>query len=269
MEQLFIIKIGGNIIDNPASLDKFLADFSGVQGRKLLVHGGGKVATEVSSSLGIEAKMIEGRRITDAETLKVITMVYAGLINKNIVASLQGKKCNAIGLTGADANCLPAKKRVNNAIDYGFVGDPVKGAINTLSIDLLLKNGFTPVVAPVTHDGDGNLLNTNADTIAGVLAVALSKLYKVKLVYCFEKRGVLSDPESDESVIPHISAEECVALKRSGVISKGMIPKIDNAFDALREGVSAVHICHADDLADITSRYAKAGTTLNINKDNI
>ena len=269
MDQLFIIKIGGNIIDDAASLDKFLNDFSEVKGPKLLVHGGGKVATELSSTLGIESKMVEGRRITDAETLKVITMVYAGLINKNIVARLQGKQCNAIGLTGADANCLPAKKRVSNAIDYGFVGDPVKAAINTLSIDLLLKNGFTPVIAPVTHDGDGNLLNTNADTVAAVLAVALSKLYKVKLVYCFEKRGVLRDPSSDESVIPHISADECESLKKEGVISKGMIPKIDNAFDALREGVSAVHICHADDLAEIATRYAKAGTTLTVNKESI
>jgi acetylglutamate kinase len=269
MEQLFIIKIGGNIIDHPGSLEKFLGDFSEVKGFKLLVHGGGKVATEVSSSLGIESKIVEGRRITDADTLKVITMVYAGLINKNIVARLQGKKCNAIGLTGADANCLPAKKRAGHAIDYGFVGDPVKAAINTLSIDLLLKNGFTPVVAPLTHDGDGNLLNTNADTIAAVLAVALSRLYKVKLVYCFEKKGVLRDPQSDDSVIPHINAEECESLKQQGVIGKGMIPKIDNAFDALREGVSAVHICHADDLPDITSRYAKAGTVLTVNKEDI
>lgn len=267
MEQLLIIKIGGNIIDDQSSLERFLSDFSRVQGYKILVHGGGKVATEVSASLGIRSQMIEGRRITDAETLKVITMVYAGLINKNIVALLQGKSCNAIGLTGADANCLPAKKRVSSSIDYGYVGDPVKASINATSINLLLKNGFTPVVAPVTHDGDGNLLNTNADTVAAVLAMALSSLYNVKLVYCFEKKGVLRDPEIDDSVISHISMDECESLKQEGVISKGMIPKIDNAFEALREGVSTVHICHADDLIKITSLYAKAGTTLSVSKD--
>lgn len=262
MEQLYVIKVGGNIIDDPARLKKFLAEFAGIPGKKLLVHGGGKVATDVSSSLGIKSQMVEGRRITDSETLKVITMVYAGLINKNIVAGLQAHRCNAVGLTGADANCLPAKKRAKTTIDYGFVGDPVKTAITTTSIDLLLKNNYVPVVAPVTHDGEGNLLNTNADTIAAVLAVALANVYTVKLVFCFEKRGVLRDPSNEESIIPKISAAECEELKKAGIISKGMIPKLDNAFDALKEGVEAVYICHADDLPEVINRHSKTGTKL-------
>lgn len=266
MEELYVIKIGGNIIDDAAKLDKFLSSFADAGVKKLLVHGGGKIATDVSSSMGIPSKMVEGRRITDAETLKVITMVYAGLINKNIVAKLQAKKCNAVGLTGADANCLPARKRIHSAIDYGYVGDPVKNAISTTSIDLLMKNNYVPVVAPLTHDGNGNLLNTNADTIAAALAISLSKLYRTKLVFCFEKRGVLRDPSDDDSIIPKITAEECEKLKKEGILSKGMIPKIDNAFDALNEGVDSVHICHADDLGNILGRQVKAGTTLSINK---
>lgn len=267
MEQLFIIKIGGSIIDDAKALDKFLTDLSGINGFKILVHGGGKVATEVSASLGIQSRMIEGRRITDTGTLKVITMVYAGLINKNIVARLQGKGCNAIGLTGADANCLPAKRRVSASVDYGFVGDPVKASASTMSIDLLLKNGFVPVIAPVTHDGDGNLLNTNADTVAAVLAGVLSARYKVKLVYCFEKKGVLSDPANEDSVIPFISMEECDSLKQKGVISKGMLPKLDNAFDALKEGADSVHICYAGDLSGIILSDSTVGTTLMLNKE--
>lgn len=266
MEELFIIKIGGNIIDDAVKLDKFLSTFAAAGVKKLLVHGGGKVATDISTSMGIKAQMVEGRRITDAETLKVITMVYAGLINKNIVAKLQAKQCNGVGLTGADANCLPARKRINSAIDYGYVGDPVKNAISTTSIDLLIRNNYVPVVAPLTHDGNGNLLNTNADTIAAALAVSLSRLYKTKLVYCFEKRGVLRDPANDNTIIPQISAAECEKLKKEGVISQGMIPKIDNAFDALKEGVTSVHICHADDLEDVLTRHSKAGTTLSMNK---
>jgi acetylglutamate kinase len=264
MEELYVIKIGGNIIDDAARLDKFLSSFANAGVKKLLVHGGGKVATDISSSMGIQAKMIEGRRITDAETLKVITMVYAGLINKNIVAKLQSKKCNAMGLTGADANCLPARKRTNTAIDYGYVGDPVKNAISTTSLDMLLKHNYVPVVAPLTHDGNGNLLNTNADTIAAALAISLSKIYTTKLVFCFEKRGVLRDPSDDDSIIPKISFAECERLKEEGILSAGMIPKIDNAFDALNEGVDAVHICHADDLDNILGRQVKAGTTLSL-----
>jgi acetylglutamate kinase len=264
MEQLYVVKIGGNIIDDAARLDKFLAAFAQVKEKKLLVHGGGKIATGIGNSLGLKTRMTEGKKITDADTLNVITMVYAGLINKSIVAKLQSKDCNAMGLTGADVNYLPAKKRAKKTIDYGFVGDPVKTAITTRSIDLLLKNNYVPVVAPITHDGTGNLLNTSADTIAAVLGIALARIYEVKLVYCFEKRGVLRDPSDDDSIIPKISAAECEELKRSGIIGKGMIPRIDNAFDAMREGVSSVHICHADDFSDIVERHARAGTTLSI-----
>ena len=250
METLQIVKIGGNIIDAPEKLQEFLLNFSRLKGLKILIHGGGKVATDLSKDLGIQAKMIEGRRVTNAETLKVITMVYAGLINKNIVAKLQALQCNAIGLTGADANLIPAKMRNSVPIDFGFAGDVLNEFISKKALHLFLKNDLVPVFAPLTHDQKGNLLNTNADTIASSLAKALAKDYHVKLIYCFEKRGVLLDPEKEDSLIQKISIEEYPALKNKGIVSRGMVPKLDNAFNALVEGVDRVLVCHADALKD-------------------
>jgi acetylglutamate kinase len=262
MEKLYIIKIGGNIIDSPAGLAKFLTDFSQLKGKKIVVHGGGKIATEISASLGIEANMIEGRRVTDAATLKVVTMVYAGLVNKNIVANLQALGCNAIGLTGADANSIPAHKRKPVPIDYGFVGDIEKGTIQTNPLRLFLDNGIVPVFAPITHDGKGQLLNTNADTVASALAVALSVHFETRLLYCFEKQGVMQDINNEDSVIHEIAFKEYAGLKENGTIFKGMLPKLDNAFKAIQEGVKSVFICHADHLQAIINEGKKEGTEL-------
>ena len=250
METLQIVKIGGNIIDSPEKLKEFLMNFSRLKGLKILIHGGGKVATDLSKDLGIEAKMIEGRRITNAETLKVITMVYAGLINKNIVAQLQAIQCNAIGLTGADADLIPAKMRNPEPVDFGFAGDVLNELISKKILNLFLNNGLVPVFAPLTHDQKGSLLNTNADTIASSLAKALAKDYNVKLIYCFEKRGVLLDSEKEDSIIQKISIKDYPALKKKGIVSRGMIPKLDNAFSALVEGVDHVLVCHADALKE-------------------
>lgn len=262
MEELFVVKIGGNIIDNPAKLKNFLNDFSQLKGRKILIHGGGKIATEISKKLNIETQMVEGRRITDEETLKVVTMVYAGLINKNIVATLQSLNSNAIGLTGADANTIPSTKRKTTTIDYGFVGDPVSDTINTDYISTTIEKGITPVFCAITHDEKGSLLNTNADTIASVLAVALSKVYSTSLLYCFEKKGVLKDINDENSVINEIDEKTYPVLKDEGTISQGMIPKIDNAFNAIRSGVNSVYICDADDLGAIINNKEKKGTRI-------
>ncbi len=258
MKKLFVIKIGGNVIDDEKQLSSFLDDFSKIKQRKILVHGGGKIATELSKQLGIESKMIDGRRITDSETLKVVQMVYGGLINKNIVAQLQKRKCNAIGLTGADSNIILAKKRITET-DYGFVGDVKK--IKTEKISSLLNSGLIPVIAPLTHDGKGQMLNTNADTIAGAVAVAAAGKYNVNLIYCFEKSGVLRNVEDENSVIEKINSKEYLQLKKEGIISKGMIPKLDNAFDAIRKNVMSVSISHAMDLKKVTTNK-KAGTLL-------
>ncbi len=262
MNKLSIIKIGGNIIDDTSKLEKFLLDFSQLKSSKILVHGGGKVATQISASLGIEAKIVDGRRITDSETLKVVTMVYAGLINKNMVAKLQSFSCNAIGLTGADANTIPATKRPAVTTDYGFVGDIDTSLLHIESLKLFLDNNMTPVFAPITHDGKGQLLNTNADTIASALAVSLAKHFETRLLYCFEKKGVLKDINDENSVINEISLNEYAALKENGTISQGMIPKIDNAFDAINKGVKSVFICHADELLNIINAGEKKGTKL-------
>lgn len=259
---LQVIKIGGNIIDNEAKLNSFLQDFAQITGPKILVHGGGKIATEVSKGLGIEARMVDGRRITDAETLRVVTMVYGGLVNKNIVAKLQTNNCNALGLTGADANIIPATKRPVKEIDYGFVGDIAEGAIPAQTLRLLLENNLTPVVAPLTHDQQGNLLNTNADTIASALAVALSEIFQTRLTYCFEKKGVLANIDDDNSVIHQISPAQYQSLKNDGTIAQGMIPKLDNAFRAIEAGVNSVVICHADEVLNILEKQATAGTEL-------
>lgn len=251
MKQLTIIKIGGNVIDNSANLHQFLLDFTALPGDKILVHGGGKIATELGESLGVEAKMVEGRRITDIETLRIVTMVYAGLINKNMVAQLQAKGSNAIGLTGADGNIIKAKKRPVKEIDYGFVGDLDENSVSSTTLDSLLKAGLVPVLCAITHDGDTQLLNTNADTIASSVAVAMSALYETRLVYCFEKKGVLKDVNDDDSVVREIKANEFEGLKADGTVQGGMIPKLHNAFEAIKKGVSAVYIGKADELSEL------------------
>ncbi|WP_018478005.1 acetylglutamate kinase [Pontibacter roseus] len=268
MQTLHLIKIGGNVLDNPARLQRFLIDFAQLPGPKLLVHGGGKIASTIGLQLGIQPQYVEGRRLTDAETLKLVTMVYAGLINKGVVAQLQALGCNAIGLTGADANAIPATKRPVTTIDYGFAGD-IGGpeTINAAALQALLQAGLTPVFAPLTHDGNGSLLNTNADTIASVLATALAPHYQVKLVYCFEKKGVLADSEKDDSVIPEIDNEEYASLKAGGIVKDGMVPKLDNAFAALRQGVSAVLIGEAEALPTLVSETAFSGTTIKLSHD--
>ncbi|SEN91409.1 N-acetylglutamate kinase [Mucilaginibacter gossypiicola] len=248
---LYIIKIGGNVIDNSENLYHFLKDFEALEGLKILVHGGGKVATQMAEDLGIESKMVDGRRITDIETLRVVTMVYGGLINKNIVAQLQRFGNNAIGLTGADGNFIKAVKRPVKTIDYGFVGDIVKDSINPENISRLLEAGFTPVFCAITHDGEGQLLNTNADTIASALAVALSGLYDTTLIYCFEKKGVLKDINDEESLIREIDPQHYDELKVEKIIHSGMLPKLDNAFTAIACGVKAVIIGKSDDLGQL------------------
>lgn len=248
MSQLTILKIGGNIIDVPYLLEKFISDFVKIEVPKILIHGGGKLASELSAKMGIETKMHEGRRITDYETLKLVTMVYAGLINKEIVAGFQKDGCNAIGLSGADANIIPATRRAPQPIDFGYVGDVNPQMINDRFLFSLLSMGITPVICAITHDGNGSLLNTNADTIASSIAIAMSKHYSTKLVYCFEKNGVLLDPDDDDSVISLITYDHFQNLKKEGIISKGMIPKLDNAFKAISNGVSEVEIKHASNL---------------------
>ena len=248
MKQLTIIKIGGNVIDNSENLHQFLLDFTALPGDKILVHGGGKIATELGESLGIEAKMVDGRRITDIETLRIVTMVYAGLINKNMVVQLQAKGNNAIGLTGADGNIIEAKKRPVKEIDYGFVGDLDENSVSSATLDNLLKAGLTPVLCAITHDGDTQLLNTNADTIASAIAVAMSSLYETRLIYCFEKKGVLRDVNDDTTLVKEIKANEFEGLKADGTVADGMIPKLHNAFEAIKKGVSAVYIGKADEL---------------------
>lgn len=260
-EALFVIKIGGNIIDDATKLRHFLKDFSAIKGKKILVHGGGKLATQLAKDLGIEQAMVEGRRITDAATLKIVTMVYAGYINKNIVAQLQSNGSNAMGFTGADANLVRAHKRLPQAskgIDYGFVGDI--DAVNTAAIEPLLAQDISIVLAPITHDGCGQLLNTNADTIAQSIATAMSDQYDVSLLYCFEKSGVLLDAEDDSTVIPSINRTYYETLKEKQLIFAGMIPKLDNAFTALASGVGKVIIGKAESILALVE--SKAGTTI-------
>lgn len=246
-QTLYIVKIGGNIIDDPGKLRSFLTDFAQLNALKILVHGGGKIATEVASKLGITTQMIDGRRMTDQAMLDVVTMVYGGLVNKKIVAQLQSLGCNAIGLTGADAGLIRAVKRPVKHIDYGFVGDVA--AVSSAGFELFLNNGLTPIVAPLTFEAtSGNMLNTNADTMASAVAVALALFFNVNLAYCFEKKGVLANPDDDNSVIATLTPPIYAALKADGSINKGMIPKLDNAFEALQNGVLGVTICHADQL---------------------
>lgn len=246
MNQLTIVKVGGKIVEDPDSLQSLLKDFSLIAGPKILVHGGGRSATQIAEKLGIESQMVDGRRITDEETLKVVTMVYAGLVNKNIVAKLQALNLDAVGLSGADMNVMLSDKRPVKDIDYGFVGDVKE--VNAPVLTDLLEDNFVPVLSPITHDGKGNLLNTNADTIAGETAKGLAFNFNVRLIYCFEKKGVLMDEKDDNSVIPTIDKELFQQYKEAGIIQGGMIPKLTNAFEAIAAGVKEVIITCASDI---------------------
>ena len=251
-----VVKIGGNVIDDAQNLSAFLDRFAELPAPKVLVHGGGKLATRLCEQLSIETKMIDGRRITDRETLDVVTMVYAGLVNKQIVAALQARGCMAIGLSGADANLIPAHRRPAEPIDYGFVGDVEQQSFNVTFLQSLIEQGVTPVVCPLTHDGQGTMLNTNADSVASAVAIGASQLDETQLVFCFEKPGVLRDVNDDHSVIEHIDEQTYSALLQEQVISKGMLPKIAASFRAIENGVSSVVIKHADNLLNAT------GTTI-------
>jgi len=257
MDKLFVVKIGGNIIDDEAKLSSFLQSFALLEGKKILVHGGGKLATRIAEAMGIQQQMVDGRRITDAETLKIVTMVYAGFINKNIVVQLQLFNCNATGLSGADGNIIKAHKR-SAAIDYGYVGDIDE--VNAELLHALLQINDALVLAPITHDGNGQLLNTNADTIAQEVAKAMSKLYDLDLIYSFEKAGVLLDVNDDASVIPLINPVKYEQLKAQGKIFAGMLPKLDNAFAAVFSGVHKVIIGKAEELHELVQ--GKKGTTI-------
>ncbi|TCO10520.1 acetylglutamate kinase [Natronoflexus pectinivorans] len=257
MQDLTIVKVGGKVVEEADSLFGLLNDFVSLPSPKILVHGGGRSATSVAARLGIETKMVEGRRITDGAMLEVVTMVYGGLVNKGVVSGMQARGCNALGMTGADMNIIQSVKRTNSAIDYGFVGDIKE--VNANAIDALLKADVVPVIAPLTHDGNGQLLNTNADTMASALASAMSALYRVTLVFCFELPGVLKDIDNPESVISIINPNVYENLKRDGVVADGMIPKLDNSFDALKKGVYQIKITNTAGLA-----IPSAGTVLKL-----
>jgi acetylglutamate kinase len=253
MDKLFVIKIGGNVIDTEDSLQSFLKDFAAIEGRKILIHGGGKIATKIGEQLGIVSNYINGRRITDDATIDLVTMVYGGLVNKKIVAQLQALQCNAIGLTGADGNIIPATKRPVKEVDFGWVGDVESAELKVESLKLLLENGLVPVFAPLTHDVKGHILNTNADTVASSLAVALSRFYDVRLVYCFEKKGILENVADETSVINLINKQTYKQLLNEQKLFAGILPKIDNAFAAIDAGVKEVLIGDAKDLLVNTS----------------
>ena len=248
MNAVTVMKIGGNVIDNPEALKSFLREFAAVEGAKMLVHGGGKLATRLAERLELKVQMVDGRRITDKGTLDVVTMVYAGLVNKQIVAGLQAVGCNAIGLSGADGNVVTARRRAPEPIDYGFVGDIEQ--VDSELLGRLLDGGLVPVFSAIMHDGHGTLLNCNADSVASAVALGAARLAPVDLVYCFEKAGVLRDPEDESSVIREITAESFAALKADGTISKGMIPKVENALKAVSQGVRSVTIRSSAHLAD-------------------
>lgn len=245
-EKLTVIKVGGKIVEDAASLKQLLKDFSKVEGLKLLVHGGGRSATALATRMGVETEMINGRRVTDKDMLEIVTMVYGGLVNKNIVAGLQAIGIDALGLTGADLNAIRSVKRPATPVDYGFVGDVKE--VNAEMLGSLLSMQIVPVMAPLTHDGEGSLLNTNADTIAGETAKALADRFDVTLVYCFEKKGVLKDEHDDHSVIRSITPDDFKVLLADEVVKGGMIPKLENAFEAISKGVKEVIITKADDI---------------------
>lgn len=257
MQNLTVIKIGGNIVDNEYALQSFLNTYAQIQGPKILVHGGGKLATRMAKQLGLETQMVNGRRITDEKMLPIAVMVYAGLINKQIVAQLQRRGCDAMGFSGADAKLITSRKRPINPIDFGFVGDFEASDVNVARIQQLLEIGLTPVFSAITADKEGQLLNTNADTIASNLAVALATEYKVDLVYCFERKGVLQDLNDESSVISIIDRANFKQLKQDGIIAAGMLPKIENALAAIDQHVNKVCIKQAEDLLD-----EQAGTTI-------
>ena len=253
MKKVFIIKIGGNVLDNPHALSSFLERFADIAGLKGLVHGGGKIATRIGDQLGIQSQYVNGRRITDAETRDLVTMVYGGLVNKQIVAALQRLGCNALGLTGADGNLIPAMKRPVKDIDFGFVGDIQAEKVNVAWLQILLQSGVVPVFAPLTC-ADGVMLNTNADTIASVLAVALSRVFDVRLIYCFEKKGVLRDVNDLESVIRHLPRKLYKELLESNALADGILPKLENAYAAIDAGVREVLIGEAADIVPNTGQ---------------
>ncbi len=253
---LNVVKIGGNIIDNPDALLAFLKDFAAMKGPKILVHGGGKEATRMSESMGIKANMIDGRRVTDRQTLDIVTMVYAGLINKRIVALLQSLGCDAVGLTGADGNAIPATRRKPTPIDYGFVGDIDPDKVSDKFIGVLISNGNVPVFCAICHDGSGSLLNCNADSVAGAVARGASRILPTRLTFCFEKAGVMTDLDDESSVIPLVTAETFPELREKGIVAKGMIPKLENALACAAAGVAEVRICKAEYL------LGKTGTTV-------
>lgn len=258
MDKLYVIKIGGNIIDNEEKLASFLKEFASVKGRKILVHGGGKLATKLAGQMNVPQQMVEGRRITDEETLKIVTMVYAGYINKNIVAQLQACNCNALGLCGPDGNIIQSHKRVHHTIDYGFAGDV--DFVNSAWLQTLLQQDMSLVIAPITHDKQGQLLNTNADTIAQEIAKALSRQFEVNLIYSFEKAGVLLDANDESSVIAEINPVTYKELKEKNRVFAGMIPKLDNAFAALNSGAKKVIIGRAENLQQLLD--GTSGTTI-------
>lgn len=250
MDKLTIIKVGGKIVEEEQSLRQLLKDFSQIEGYKVLVHGGGRSATKLAEKLGIESRMVNGRRVTDRDTLEIVTMVYGGLVNKNIVAGLQALGVNALGLTGADMNIIRSEKRPVKEVDYGFVGDVKE--VNTETLSSLIQQGIVPILAPLTHDKEGNILNTNADTIAGETAKALALKFDVTLIYCFEKKGVLMNENDDESVIPDINKTMFEQLVKDGIVQGGMIPKLENAFQAIEKGVKEVIITSASKFGENT-----------------
>lgn len=249
-EQLLLVKVGGKVVENPEALRQLIDDLSKIKGRKVMVHGGGVLATKTATALGIKTTMVDGRRITDNNMIDVVTMVYAGLVNKRVVALLQSVGANAIGLCGADMNVILSDKRPVTTVDYGWVGDVKR--VDGEALSRLIENGVMPVMAPLTHDGKGHILNTNADTIAAETAKGLAPYYDVTLVFCFEKHGVLRDADDDGSVIPSLNRSDYEALKAKGVITDGMIPKLDNAFSTIEHGVKEVVITHASCLGDLS-----------------
>lgn len=261
MKKLYIIKIGGVLIDNDLAMQKFLKSFAKIKHPKILVHGGGKQANTLAEKLNVPQQMINGRRITDADTLDIATMVYAGKINKNIIAKLQQLDCNAIGVSGADANLIQAKKRINNSVDFGFVGDVKRKSVNDKLLKKLLQLHLVPIFSAITHNHEGDLLNTNADTIASVLAQSLSKKYKVELLYCFDKDGILENVNDDRTLVKTVFKTDAKKLKREKKISKGILPKLENALSAKKKGVQKVFLINETQLLD-QIKYANQGTEI-------
>lgn len=261
---LTIVKIGGNVLDEPGALQSFLADFAALSGAKILVHGGGKIASAIGQRLGLTPQYVQGRRITDDATLELATMVYGGLINRQLTTALQALGCNAVGITGADGNVMPAAKRPAGETDFGWVGDPIPERCATGILNAWLQQGLTPVFAPLTHDGAGHLLNTNADTIASVLARALSGHYRVRLFFCFEKKGILENPDDDTSVLPALNREQYRMLQEKASVSGGILPKLDNAFAAAAAGVDTVIIGSAADLIANFAADSVCGTLIQV-----